>query len=504
MFLNLDNDGPIYAQLVRALKSAILDGTLPSGYRLPPTRRLASEFRISRMTAVSAYEQLRAEGYLRSRVGSGCYVNPLQIEPALAPPDPAPIAPPSRYARRARATATRISHIALRHRGLPLELEYGVRITDPTLQAAWGRELSSAAQRVHAKSALYTQGARDLREQVCGYLAARRGVRVDPDDVLIVNGAQQAFDITARVLLDGGDAVAVEEPHYFGLTEALSAHGAHLLYIPTDEEGLVCAKLPRRAPKLICVTPSHEFPAGPVMSLPRRLELLRYARDKHCWILEDDYDSEFRYDSRPLAALRELDQGSRVIYVGTFSKLMFSALRLGYVVPPSALKQDFIDARCLCDFGSALIQQSALASFMRNGGFDRHLRRIDKALRIRRQVLLDGLHRYAGDRVRVADYHTGTHVVVWLDDYSSEQLDGLIKRASARGLGLYPMAPHYHTAPSVPGLLLGYAGSPVAALREAMRIFGECLNSPFAKAPNRDSDARGAPRARGNGRPPGP
>ncbi|MGH9642227.1 MAG: PLP-dependent aminotransferase family protein [Terriglobales bacterium] len=308
-------------------------------------------------------------------------------------------------------------------------------------------------------------------------MGERRGVRVQPESVLIVNGSQQAFDLTARVLLEEKDVVAVEEPHYFGLWQAFAAHGARLHPVPTDDEGLVCAALPRPAPRLVCVTPSHQFPAGPVLSLPRRLELLRYAEAKQCWILEDDYDSEFRYDSQPLSALRSLDQGHRVIYVGTFSKVMFGSLRLGYMIPPASLNLDFVNARYMCDMSSPAIEQAALANFMGNGGFARHLRQLGKALRTRRGVLLEGLRKYGRDRVRVADSHAGMHVVVWLPGYDYAKLDALIDHAHERGLGLYPMAPHYHTRPATPGLLLGYCGLPVTELREAMRLFGKCLDA---------------------------
>ena len=321
------------------------------------------------------------------------------------------------------------------------------------------------------------QGLLALREQICAYLGERRGVRAQPGNVLIVNGSQHAFDLTARVLLEEKDVAVVEEPHYFGLWQVLAAHGACLHHVPTDAEGLVCAALPKRAPRLVCVTPSHQFPSGPALSLPRRLELLRYAEAKQCWILEDDYDSEFRYDSQPLSALRSLDQGHRVIYVGTFSKVMFGSLRLGYMILPAALTQDFVNARYMCDMSGSAIEQAALANFMGNGGFARHLRRLGKTLRNRREVMLDGLHKDGRDRVRIADSHAGMHVVVWLPGYDYAKLDALISHAHERGLGLYPMAPHYHARPDTPGLLLGYCGLPDAELHEAMRLFGECLDA---------------------------
>jgi GntR family transcriptional regulator/MocR family aminotransferase len=473
VFLELDGGGPAYQQLTRALKAAILSGNLASGMRLPPTRALAREFGVSRITVLAAYDQLRAEGYLQSRVGSGTYVSTLRIKPKLRPPRTGAIATPSRYARRARLLADR--SISRMHHGLRFNLQYGEPSIYPGFNALWGRELARAAAYTSLERTP-TEGLLVLREQVSQYLARRRGVRADPHEILIVNGSQQAFGLTARVLLDEGDPVVMEEPHYFGIWRSFAAHGAVLQAVRTDDEGLVCAELPSKAPRLVCVTPSHQFPSGPSMSLPRRLELLRYAEAKSCWILEDDYDSEFRYDSKPLAALRSLDQGDRVIYVGTFSKVLFGSIRMGYMVLPAALRQDFTNARYLSDMGGHAIEQAALAHFMESGGFERHLRKVGNTLKARRDVLLDGLSRYAGERVRISDSHAGMHVVAWLPGHSHVQLDELVQYAHGRGLGLYPIASGYEVRPAIPGLIIGYCGLPSSELREAMRLFGACLD----------------------------
>jgi len=474
VFLELDGEGATYQQLTRALKAAILGGSLSAGTRLPPTRALAQELDISRITVLSAYDQLRAEGYLQCRVGSGSYVSALQLMPPLRPPKVGAIAAPSRYTERSRIHTNRGTYRP--QQGLRFDLQHGETLSYPALNNLWGRELARAAAYTPLERTA-SEGSPALREQICIYLANRRGLRAEPDDIMIVNGSQQAFGLTARVLLNEGDPVVTEDPHYFGLWRSLIAHGAQLQAIRTDDEGLVCAELPREPPRLICVTPSHQFPSGPVMSLPRRLELLRYAEANACWIMEDDYDSEFRYDSQPLAALRSLDQGDRVIYVGTFSKVLFGSMRLGYMVLPAALRHDFSNARYLSDMGGLAIEQAALAHFMESGAFERHLRKVGKMLKQRRQVLLEGLHRYAGARVRIADSHAGMHVVAWLPDYDYAQLDALILHARERGLGLYPIAPCYQRRPAVPGLILGYCGLPDAELREAMRLFGSCLDT---------------------------
>jgi len=479
MFLDLDGDGPQYAQLTRALKGAILDGRMAAGARLPPTRELAQELAVSRTTVLAAYEQLRAEGFINGRVGSGSYVTRLQIAPALQPADSEAIPPASRYAERARRLRNR--GIAGMHHGLRYDLLYGDPVTNPALNAAWGRELARAAAYSSLK-VTSSWGLPALRQQICDYLARRRGVQARPENLLIVTGTQQAYALCARALLDEGDTVVLEEPHYFGAHHVLDAHGANFLPVRTDDDGLVCSDLPDVPPKLISVTPSHQFPTGAVMSLPRRLELLRYAASKRCWIVEDDYDGELRYDGHPLAALRSLDESDRVIYVGTFSKTLFGALRLGYMVLPTALCNDFNTAKYLVDMSSPGIEQAALAHFMESGGFERHLRHARKELKTRREALIEGLRRHAGDRVQIVHSPAGMHVVAWLNGYDHARAEALIAYAHDRGLGLHPIAPHYLAPPARPGLLLGYCNLSTTELREAMQLFGECLAAVPAAA----------------------
>jgi GntR family transcriptional regulator/MocR family aminotransferase len=477
MFLELDDRGPQYAQLTRAMKFAILDGRIAAGSRLPPTRELAREMGLSRTTVLSAYEQLRAEGFIDARVGSGSFVNALQSGPALNSPEQV-IEPPSRYVQRARQV---LDHSLFNmHRGLRYNLQYGAPSINPALNGAWGRALARATMYTPLESA-GSQGLLALREQICDYLARRRGVLAHPDSVLIVSGTQQALSLTARVLLDEGDTVVLEDPHYFGAYQTLTAHGARIGSVRSDDDGLVCAELPEQAPALVCVTPSHQFPTGAVMSLSRRLELLRYADTKHSWILEDDYDGEFRFDAHPLAALRSLDEADRVIYVGTFSKVLFGALRLGYMVLPTALRDDFIAAKFLSDFASPGIEQAALANFMKDGGFERHLRHVRKELKLRRDELIRGLRRHAGDRVEIVHSPAGMHFVGWLRGYDRVRTEALVALAHARGLGLYPMAPHYSNPPQREGLILGYCSLSTIELREAMQLFGACLDEIDAR-----------------------
>lgn len=476
MYLQLDGSGPLYGQLTRALKAAVSSGTAHPGSRLPPTRSLARDLGVSRNTVLAAYEQLRAEGILDGRTGSGSFVAPQsQTAPKSAALPPMAEAQ-SQYAQRARRFHDHASIPGLMIPGVRYAFQYGVPLTNPALTTAWAKALSRAAQYT---SPFYpmTRGLPGLREAVCDYLARRRGINATPEDVLIVAGTQQALALTARVLLDPGDAAAIEEPHYFAIRTGLLVHGARLQAIGVDEDGLRCEELGEPAPKLVCVTPSHQFPSGSVLSLPRRLALLEYARERGSWIFEDDYDGEFRYDSRSVPALRSLDGGDRVVYVGSFSKVMFPALRLGYLLMPPSLREDFVNAKWVDDFGCPAIEQAAMADFIVSGAFERHLRRSALTLRQRREILIKGLRACGRGRLEIADSHAGMHLVVWLRRASHEQGEALIEHARSRGLGLYPIAPLYLRPPAQAGLLMGFAGLSPTEIGHALRIFAESLDA---------------------------
>ncbi|HEY0661229.1 MAG TPA: PLP-dependent aminotransferase family protein [Lysobacter sp.] len=475
MYLELDGRGSRQAQLTRALKAAVLAGRLHSGDRLPATRALAKDLGLSRNTVLASYEELVAEGFVLGKVGSGSYVAPIETHhPARVEPVVQPRL--SEYAARAVAVYAR-PNIGAAHRDLQFNLQYGLPMTNPALTTAWRREL--------ARAAVYTdpnypesQGRYELRAAVCDYLARRRGVQAEPDDVLIVSGTQEAVALTSRVLLNQGDRVVLEEPHYTSLWHIFSANGARVDTLPVDDDGLVCEQLPTTdAPRLVCVTPSHQFPLGSVLSLPRRLALLRYAQANDVWILEDDYDGEFRYGGAPLAALRSLDAHDRTLYVGTFSKALFPALRMGYMVLPKALRTPFRIAKMLATFGCPAIEQRALAQFIENRGFERHLRRAAITLRARRAALMEGLREHAGDAVEVLDSQAGMHLVAWMRGFDGARLERLIDAARERGVGLYPISPYYLHPPERAGLLLGYAGLAPREISAAMVRFGDALRS---------------------------
>lgn len=467
-----DGHGTLYEQLARELKRAVVEGRIPPGGRLPATRVLAETLQLSRNTVIGAYEVLRAEQLVVSHDRAGFRV-PESARPIGTARVAASSSPPSRYAARLRKLGP--DTLGPIRAPLRYDLRYGEPLSDARLFRAWRRRLSGAAL-VAGSRYPNAAGFAPLRRAIAEYLGRRRGVVCAEEDILIVGGTQQAVTLSARVVLDEGDAVAVEEPHYLFALQTLQAHGARAVSVRTDSDGMVISELAKHRPRLVCVTPSHQFPSGAVLSLERRMELLEIAARHDSWILEDDYDSEFRYGRRPIAALRSLDFAGRVIYVGSFSKTLFPSLRLGYMVCPPGLRDDLRMAKRMDDLGCPAIEQAALASFIQSRQFERHLRESVAELERRRAILLEHLRLRAGDRIEIEDTRAGLHIVAWLPGTSYRQLDRLIGLGIEHGLGLYPVHPHYRKRPPQPGLLLGYAGLSAEALRMACRIFGQCLD----------------------------
>ena len=479
VWLQLDGDGPLYRQAYRGLRAAILDGTLAPGERLPSSRTLARDARLARNTVLQAYEQLVAEGYAVSRRGAGTFVAS-ELPEALARPvrarrgdgraTPAP-APLSDWGRRAlrhlpRRVAWDRPHPAPRY-----DFRYGDPAYDDLPYATWCRLLARRARRASERQLSYGPpgGAPELREALAAYLARSRGVVCDPEDVIVTCGAQQAIDLTARVLIGPGDPVAVEEPGYLGIRNALEIAGARLVHVSVDDEGLPPEKLEGRDAKLVCVTPSHQYPLGGVMPLARRVALLERARETGAFILEDDYDGEFRYDGRPLESLQALDRDGRVLYAGTASKAMFPALRIGYLVTPPALRDALLAAKAFADTGTATLEQRVLADFIAEGYFERHLRRARVRHAARRAALLEALDRHFGDAAEVVGANAGLHLVAWLRDVAPGELRRLRERAARRDVGVHPITPFYARPPRRAGIILGYAALDEAAIAEGVR-----------------------------------
>lgn len=473
MYLKLDGQGDLYRQVLRALKQAILEGRCGAGTRLPATRDLAGELRVSRNTVLAAYELLCAEGLALTRGGSGTFVAeavPIRNRPRQVT---GRREEPSRYALRLRALPP--LPLPMPRADLRIDLQYGEPMTNAALLTAWGRSLSYAAARTRAGYPP-VRGAPELRNELALWLGRRRGVACEPDDIIVVSGTQQALSLIARVLLDEGDRVAMEDPGYALASQCFAAQGASVHPVAVDAEGFSTAQFSRLKAKLAYVTPSHQFPLGMSMSLPRRMELLQQAVRMGCWVVEDDYDGEFGFEGRMLPALRSLDLDDRVIYVGTFSKTVLPSLRLGYIVCPHALRRDVLLAKRLADVASPGIEQVAMAHFISSGAYERHLRRTAAELRRRRRALIDGLSRHCGERVVIQDSGAGMHLVAWLPGFDQPGLQRLIDAAGERGIGLHGLNGHYASTPPGSALLLGFADASVAQIGVATRVLAQCLD----------------------------
>ena len=474
---------PLHRQIYEALKAGIRDGHFRPGSRLPSTRALCADLKVSRNTVLSAYEQLLAEGYAVSRARATTVVADVVAPRTTAADTPAgAIAPPrlSSYAQRlTREPSMPPSGSYAARPGLRWDFRYGKPAVNDFPHDVWRRLLAAHAKRPSRDSLGYADpaGHRPLREALAEYLHRARGLRCDADQIVVVNGSQQAIDLAARVLLDPGDAAVVESPHYTGATVAFDAIGARLIRVPCDAQGLDPAQLPASTARarLAYVTPCHQFPSGVILPLERRLALLDWAARTDAWIVEDDYVSEFRYEGRPLEALQSLDRHGRVVYVGTFAKTLVPALRLGYLVLPRALVRPFIAAKWVSDRFTTPLPQAALADFITSGAIERHLRRAGLHNAARRRTLIGDLQQQLGDRIEIAGENTGVHLVVWLYVMRPRDLPALMARAEAAGIGLYSVAPYYAQPQPRAGLLFGYASLSEAEIRTGIRKLAALL-----------------------------
>jgi GntR family transcriptional regulator / MocR family aminotransferase len=479
--LDAQNGSPLYRQLYEALRRAILAGQLKPGTRLPSTRELAEDLRVSRNTVMNAYEQLLAEGYVEGQTGSGTYVSrllPEELLHARAVPGRAP-----RAASKGRALSKRGQMLAAtpvnvaRVTGPSRPFRPGSPAIDAFPFELWSRLVARHWRRPRRDLLNYGEpgGYHPLREAIAAYLGAARAVRCEPGQVIVVAGAQQALDLAARVLTDAGDAVWVEEPGYLGAKGALTAAGARLVPVPLDEEGLSVEAGARLAPsaRLIYASPSHQYPSGVTMSLSRRLALLEWAGRAGAWVIEDDYDSEYRYEGRPLGALQGLDREQRVVYLGTFSKVLFPALRIGYVVVPPDLVDAFCAARALADRHSPTVEQAVLADFLNEGHFARHIRRM-RALYAERQAALVAAGREElGGLLELKPADAGLHLTGLLPAGRSD-LEAS-RAAESLGVDAQPLSAFYLRRPARGGLVLGYAAYDEREIREGVRRLARAL-----------------------------
>ena len=479
--LDRDSSVALHRQIYDGLRRAILGGMLRAGQRVPSTRALAAELEVSRLPVLSAYEQLLHEGYLEGRTGSGTYVA------ATLPDDSLRAIPfaPRRKGSRAQTSAAPAGRRDALAADTPRARDEGglraFRVSLPALDefphTVWARLVARHAHRLSPAHMAYGDpaGLGVLRSAIAEHLRSARAVHCEPEQVLIVSGSQAALRLCASVLLGRGEAVAVEEPGYPGARAALTTSGAELLPVPVDDEGMDVAELRTlgRRVRAAYVTPSHQYPLGASMSASRRLALLEWAARNEAWVLEDDYDSEYRYVSRPLGALQGMDEHQRVVYIGTFSKVLFPAIRVGYVVVPPPLWNVFVDAREAHDIFSPTLYQLVLADFLREGHFARHLRRMRSVYLRRRAALLEGLERHCRGLLTVHNADAGLHVATLLAEGVDDR--EVVQRLARRGYAATALSTCYADERPRSGLLLGFGGSDEQALEEATRALGEVL-----------------------------
>jgi GntR family transcriptional regulator / MocR family aminotransferase len=473
---------PLYRQLYLGLREAVLAGRLQPGTAIPASRGLATHLGLSRNTVLLAIDQLLAEGYLETAPRAGTRVaatfSPRETRGRRLPPvdRPAQGRGSPGLSRRGNSIAAAMPAGAV-SRDPPRPFRPGIPALDRFPSRHWMRLTHRVWRRLPELSYSDPAGLPSLRAAIAEYLGAARGARCVAEQVIVVSGSQQGLDLAARVLLDPGDTVWIEEPGYPGTRAALLAAGAHPVPVPVDRDGLVVAGGERLAPaaRMACVTPSHQFPLGATMSAARRVELLRWGVRAGAWLVEDDYDSEFRYASRPLACLQGMDEDGRVIYVGTFSKTLFPALRLGYVVVPPGLVDAFRAARAAADRHSPAVDQAVLAGFIAEGHFARHVRRMRGLYGERREALLSALSELVGDGMDLGSSNeAGMHLVGRLPPDRDDR--AVAARAGRLGLDAPPLSQYAVTRLERGGLLLGYAAYTPEAIRRGVERLAAALS----------------------------
>jgi GntR family transcriptional regulator/MocR family aminotransferase len=464
---------PLHRQIYDAYRSAIVKGRLRPRQRIPSTRVLAIELGVSRFPVLNAYAQLLAEGYIESRVGAGTVVStslpdqltssrPTGVRFAATRSGPRPVA------RRASIFAPGKSFPWLGGWGA---FGVGQVASDQFPLHLWANLVARRCRNMDAKSFHYgdQKGSRALREAIASYLRTARSLHCEAEQIMVVSGSQQALEISARVLLDPGSRVWMEDPGYRLAADVLALAGCHLVPVPVDMKGMdVAAGIERcREARAVFVTPSHQFPLGVTMNASRRLRLLDWAQTSGAWVIEDDYDSEYRYGSMPVAALQGLDANARVIYIGTFSKVLFPSLRLGYIVIPPDLVDRFLAIRRAMDLGPPGLHQEVLADFINEGHFARHIRRMRVLYRDRRRALVDSIREELGPMVEMLGDEAGMHLAVTLRQGSRDV--EIAERAARQKLWIWPLSPSYIGKAPRQGFILGFGSATTTEIPNAVR-----------------------------------
>ncbi|RKT22560.1 GntR family transcriptional regulator [Paraburkholderia sp. RAU2J] len=473
-------------QIYRQLRAGIVEGRLAGGTRLPSTRDLATQLNVSRKTTLDVFERLLSEGYLSARAGSGTFVaDGLERLPAERSAQ-ARAAQSSRERTQAKAKAAAAraqplweempGSLPLPRPSVPSPQDFVGGATDKALFPfdVWRRCVNHALRTQARSPGTYRDaaGEQELRLAISRYLAFNRAVASNWEDVIVTQGAQHALDLMARITLRPGEVAALEDPGYPPALACFKATGARVVPVPVDSQGLIVSKLPDKA-RLVYVTPSHQFPLGMPMSLERRVELLEWAQKRGAVIIEDDYDCEYRFEGRPMEPLKSLDRAGLVAYVGTFSKTIFPELRVGYVVPPASLYGPLVKARQIADWHGCTLTQTALASFMLNGDFAKHLRRMHKIYAARRAMLLDHLHGDLAPWFEPIVPTAGIHMAARLRAPLTEQ--AVVNAAREASIGLYGLTPFHRHAQPRAGLMFGYGSIAVEHIDAALTTLAAIL-----------------------------
>ncbi len=473
---------PLHRQIYDGYRAAIVVRNLCAGQRIPSTRALASELGISRIPVLDAYAQLLAEGYFESRTGAGTFVS------SSLPDQLTSIEYPSVGSAEARCGPRPLSRRSalLPNRDIAPwvygwgAFSVGQLAFDYFPFQIWSSLVARHCRNPRASSLSYgdPMGSKEFRETIATYLRTARAVHCDARQIMVVGGSQQALDISARVLLDPGSRVWLEEPCYELLRYSLSLADCRLVPVPVDDQGLdVAAGIKRfRRARAAFVTPSHQFPLGATMSASRRLQLLEWAQSAGAWIIEDDYDSEYRYQNMPIASLQGLDHNGRVIYIGTFSKTLFPSLRLGYLVLPSDLVDRFAALRRAMDLFPSYLYQAVLADFINEGYFARHIRKMRQLYSERRNALVEAIRSEFGSRLEIAGGEAGLHLIVLLPKGLRDQ--EISARAARQNLWLWPLSTSYLGKGARQGFILGFGSTEPAEMPRAVRRLRSVLTPP--------------------------
>ncbi len=485
MLDNKNDSLPLYRQIYERIRAAILMGEFASKMQLPSTRFLAQNLGVSRITVVNAYEQLFAEGYLEGKTGAGTFVaselpeNLLQIKTVKQNSKKSRDLPLCLSDYGEKILKKDVSTVRCFVQATFRPFQNGLTAVDEFPFEIWSRIAAKYYKNPPRKMLGYgdPQGSAPLREAIATHLKSARGVNCISEQIIITSGAQQALDLTARIFLSSNDSVLIEDPCYIEAKNLFKSNGANVVSVEVDEEGFDAAKIPNAVEntKLVYVTPSHQYPLGVTMSLARRIALLEWAKQQNAWIIEDDYNSEFRYAGRPLASMQGLDKSGRVIYVGTFSKTIFPGLRIGCAVVPPELVEVFTAARALTDVHSPVFEQAILAEFIAEGHFARHVRRMRRLYEERQKLLISECEKELSGLLEVRKADAGMHLVGWLPEGADDRI--ISDKAAEKGLIIAPIS--RYAAKMLPrgGFILGYTAFDERQIKRGVKILKSCLEN---------------------------